>query len=179
LWRAKAEAAIGKQKEAIIHCRRSCQCDPLYGPARAWLGGLLRSNSQYPAALISLDRALKIDPILAWAWAWRGEVLLRMGKVVDSLDSLRNALALDPMNSDAALWQAEGFAASGHYAAAEKFALKVIQVWPSHWRALALLSVLAGRSKRVKRQKYYLNRAFNAAPLHMKKHIEMQSHIHG
>jgi tetratricopeptide (TPR) repeat protein len=102
-----------------------------------------------------------------------------MGKVVDSLDSLRNALALDPMNSDAALWQAEGFAASGHYAAAEKFALKVIQVWPSHWRALALLSVLAGRSKRVKRQKYYLNRAFNAAPLHMKKHIEMQSHIHG
>jgi tetratricopeptide (TPR) repeat protein len=164
LWRARALAALGERHGALKACDRACRLDPVYAPAHAWRGGLLRLAGRPGQALAALDRALELDPVLAWAWAWKGELLLRLGRPIQAREPLRRATALDPSNSDAAVWRAEAFAATGLDAEARRLALGALRRKPGHWRAYALLSVLAGRQGRAASQRSYLKRALASAP---------------
>ena len=92
---------LGRQDEAIHHCKNAVRLQPAFAPSHNNLGIVLSQEGKPEEAIAEFRAALDLDPDLAEAYQNWGAVLGRQGKFKEALAPLASALRLNPDYADA------------------------------------------------------------------------------
>ena len=92
---------LGRQDEAIHHCKNAVRLQPAFAPSHNNLGIVLSQEGKPEEAIAEFRAALDLDPDLAEAYQNWGAVLGRQGKFKEALAPLASALHLNPDYADA------------------------------------------------------------------------------
>jgi len=87
---------LGRQKDAVVCCRRALDLNPDYPQALNSLGIALYQSGQTETAEASLREALRLDPQFVGAHLNLGRLLEAQGRLDDAIEAYRQAISCTP-----------------------------------------------------------------------------------
>ncbi len=94
-------AAIGKFKEAILHCEEALRIKPDYAGAYANLGIALHKQGKFEEAIHKLRKALRLKPKDANTHVSLGATLYKQGNFEEAITHFNTALQYNPQHPEA------------------------------------------------------------------------------
>jgi tetratricopeptide (TPR) repeat protein len=97
---AEAYRSVGRNTDAIAHCRAALKLDPKYHACRNNLALALAAAGETAEAVNELQRTVEADPRNALAWNNLANVLRGQRRNDDALTAARRAVLIEPANPE-------------------------------------------------------------------------------